>query len=139
MRTLLAFTILLSFPSLAHAYDFPNVTYRTCYDGDTCRFDIPNVHPFFGENIPIRIAGIDTPEKRGKCDQEKDLAIKARDLVRERLQAAQSIVLKDVKRGKYFRIVARVIADGEDISDLLFQEGLAVAYDGGTKTKDWCE
>ena len=60
-------------------------------------------------------------------------------MVRERLQAAQSIVLKDVERGKYFRIVARVVADGEDISDLLFQNGLAVAYDGGTKTKDWCE
>ncbi len=65
MTILLALFLLLSILSAsALAYGFPNVIYRSCYDGDTCRFDIPNVHPFFGENIPIRIAGIDTPEKR---------------------------------------------------------------------------
>jgi len=42
-------------------------------------------------------------------------------------------------RGKYFRIVGRLIADDVDISDLLIQKNLAVLYDGGTKTKDWCE
>jgi len=42
-------------------------------------------------------------------------------------------------RGKYFRIVGRLIADGVDISDLLIQKQLAVPYDGGTKVKDWCE
>jgi len=42
-------------------------------------------------------------------------------------------------RGKYFRIVGRLIADGVDISDLLIQKNLAVLYDGGTKVKDWCE
>jgi len=41
-------------------------------------------------------------------------------------------------RGKYFRIVGRLIADGVDISDLLIQRHLAVLYDGGTKSKDWC-
>ncbi len=42
-------------------------------------------------------------------------------------------------RGKYFRIVGRLMADGVDISDLLIQRQLAVLYDGGTKRKDWCE
>ena len=42
-------------------------------------------------------------------------------------------------RGKYFRIVGRLIADGVDISDLLIERQLAVLYDGGTKRKDWCE
>jgi len=41
-------------------------------------------------------------------------------------------------RGKYFRIVGRLIADGVDISELLIQKNLAVLYDGGTKGKDWC-
>jgi len=41
-------------------------------------------------------------------------------------------------RGKYFRIVGRLIADGVDISELLIQKNLAVLYDGGTKVKDWC-
>ena len=35
-------------------------------------------------------------------------------------------------RGKYFRIVGRLIADGVDISDLLIKRQLAVPYDGGT-------
>ena len=30
---------------LASATDFPNVTYHRCYDGDTCTFTIPSVHP----------------------------------------------------------------------------------------------
>ncbi len=46
--------------------------------------------------------------------------------------------LKEV-RGKYFRIVGRLIADGVDISDLLIERHMAVPYDGGTKVKDWCE
>ncbi len=88
--------------------------------------------------------GIDTPEIRGKCQKEKDLAYEARDLVRGLLNNAQTITLsiddnpKEV-RGKYFRIVARLEADGQDISELLIQRQLAVPYDGGTKVKDWCE
>jgi hypothetical protein len=32
-------------------------------------------------NMSVRVAGIDTPEIRGHCDAEKQLAIKARDRV----------------------------------------------------------
>ncbi len=122
----------------ALAYDIPNVTYRSCYDGDTCRFDIPNIHPLAGKNIPVRLAGIDTPEKHGKCKEEKDLAIQARDLVQTTLEQAQSITLKNAKGGKYFLIVAEVWADGVNVSEVLIQEGVAVPYEGGTKGKDWC-
>ena len=31
-------------------------------------------YQLFGHNIPIRVEGIDTPEIRGKCQKEKDLA-----------------------------------------------------------------
>jgi len=64
--------------------------------------------------------------------------------VRDVLNEAQTITLtiddnpKGV-RGKYFRIVGRLIPDGVDISELLIQKNLAVLYDGGTKGKDWCE
>ena len=140
MTILLALFLLLSILSAsALATDFSDVIYRTCYDGDTCRFDIPEGHPFSGKNIPVRLAGIDTPELQGKCDQEKQLAVKARVLVQTTLEQAQSITLKNAKRGKYFLIVARVEANGQDVSDLLIQEGLAVVYDGRTKVKDWCE
>ncbi len=148
--TLLAFTILLSLFSLTHATTIPNVTIVSCYDGDTCRIDLPRsafnddwAYQLFGHNIPIRVEGIDTPEIRGKCQKEKDLAYEARDFVRRLFDNAQTITLtiddnpKEV-RGKYFRIVGRLIADDVDISDLLIQRNLAVSYDGGTKTKDWC-
>jgi len=71
MTILLAVFLLSILSASALAYDFPNLTYRSCYDGDTCRFDIPNVHPFFGENIPVRLAGIDTPEKEGNAKKRK--------------------------------------------------------------------
>ncbi len=140
MTILLGLFLLLSILSpSALAYDFPNVTYRSCYDGDTCRFDIPKPHPFFGENILVRLAGIDSPDLQGNCAQEKQLAVKARDLVQTTLEQAHSITLKNAKRGKYFLIVAEVWADGVNVSEVLIQEGLAVAYDGDTKEKEWCE
>jgi len=81
------------------------------------------------------VEGIDTPEIKGKCEKEKNLAKEARELVRGLLNNAQTITLtiddnpKEV-RGKYFRIVGRLIADGVDISDLLIwrQEGLKVPF-----------
>ncbi len=101
-------------------------------------------YDLFGHNIPIRVEGIDTPEIRGRCQKEKDLAYEARDLVRGILDNAQTITLtiddnpKEV-RGKYFRIVGRLIADDVDISDLLIERQFAVLYDGGTKVQDWGE
>ena len=44
-----------------------------------------------------------------------------------------------MKRGKYFRIVADVYADGVSLTDKLIKSGYAVPYDGGTKAKDWCK
>jgi len=139
---LLAFTILTSFLSLAHAADIANITIVSCYDADTCRVNLPRsafnddwAYELFGHNIPIRVEGIDTPEIKGKCEKEKNLAKEARELVRGLLNNAQTITLtiddnpKEV-RGKYFRIVGRLIADGVDISDLLIwrQEGLKVPF-----------
>ncbi len=141
---LFAFTIVFFPLSVAHATTISNVTVVSCYDADTCRIDLPRsafnddwAYDLFGHNIPIRVEGIDTPEIRGKCQKEKDLAYEARDLVRGLLDNAQSITLtiddnpKEV-RGKYFRIVGRLIADGVDISDLLIQKNLAVLYNGET-------
>ena len=55
LATVAGLILLIPFP--AFAADFPNVTYHRCYDGDTCTFTIPDVHPLFGEKINVRIAG----------------------------------------------------------------------------------
>ena len=47
------------------------------YDGDTCKVKAM-VWPGFTWKGNIRVEGVDTPELKGKCDQERILAIMAR-------------------------------------------------------------
>ena len=108
------------------------------YDGDTFRANIPNYPPIVGENIGIRINGIDTPEVRGKCPKEVSLAKDAQRFAEKTLRSAKVVELRNLQRGKYFRIVADVYADGVNVADELVKESLAVVYDGGKKFKDWC-
>ena len=47
--------------------------------------------------------------------------------------------MTEADRGKNFRLVARLKADGVDLSQVLIEQGLAVPYDGGKNVKDWCQ
>lgn len=105
------------------------------YDGDTVFVDIKDYPDIIGKRIGIRIAGIDTPEMRDKNVTIKKLAKVIRDYVRGRLEVAKEIVLQDMKRGKYFRIVAQVIVDGVDLGQELIDLKLAKPYGGGRKDK----
>jgi len=108
------------------------------YDGDTFRVDINSLPPIVGKNIPIRVNGVDTPEIRGKCQYEKNLALEARDFVRDKLSNAKEIKLTNLQRGKYFRVVANVLVDGVSLEQELLDNKLAYRYDGGRKLS-WCE
>ena len=102
----------------------------------------------------LRIIGIDTPELRTKNKVEKIKGYQARDMLRlligERQLAIKSVTIKGT--GKYGRLLGELyIHQGVDLDDegkitnhrwlnagnKLIECGLAVAYDGGTKTKDW--
>lgn len=107
------------------------------YDGDTFRANIKGYPAIVGEHMSIRINGIDTPELRGKCDKEKQLARKAKQFTVEQLRSAKSITLKNIKRGKYFRLIADVYVDGISLGGMLIKHGHAVKYNGKTKKK-WC-
>ena len=107
------------------------------YDGDTFRVDIDSLPPIVGKNIPIRLNGVDTPEIQGKCQYEKDLALKARDFVRNKLANAKEIKLTKLQRGKYFRVVADVRIDGVSLEQELLDNALAYKYTGGKKSS-WC-
>jgi endonuclease YncB( thermonuclease family) len=107
------------------------------YDGDTFRVNIDSLPPIVGKNIPIRVNGVDTPEIRGKCQYEKNLALDARDFVRNKLANAKEIKLTNLQRGKYFRVVASVLVDGVSLEQELLDKKLAYSYDGGTKL-NWC-
>lgn len=123
-----------------HARDYmAKATYISNYDGDTVKVDIPGFPPIIGKSINIRIRGIDTPEIRGKCLKEKSKAKKAKKRVHELLVNAKHILLQQMGRGKYFRIVAVIVADGVNIGKTLTKEKLAVSYFGGKKTAQWCK
>ncbi|WP_026301149.1 thermonuclease family protein [Colwellia piezophila] len=107
------------------------------YDGDTFRANLKGYPAIIGEHMSIRINGIDTPELRGKCDKEKQLARKAKQFTVEHLRAAKNITLNNIKRGKYFRLIADVYVDGVSLGELLLKQGHAIRYDGETK-KNWC-
>ena len=107
------------------------------YDGDTFRVDIASLPPIVGKNIAIRVNGVDTPEIQGKCQYEKDLALKARDFVRNKLANAKEIKLTNLQRGKYFRVVANVLLDGVSLEQDLLENKLAYKYSGGSKSS-WC-
>ena len=129
-------------PTLSFAKSYGNIqgaVYVRNYDGDTVTFNLPGLHPIIGEKISIRVNGIDTPEIRGKCEKEKYDAQQAKEMIADILKDAETIDLNNIERGKYFRIVADVFVDGESLADILIEAGMAVRYDGGTKTKDWCE
>ena len=140
----LAFLILpvLLIPSHLYAKsfgDYEGAIYVRNYDGDTITFSLPGLHPIIGEKISVRVNGVDTPEIRGDCEKEKYDAIQAKEMVADILKNAEQITLKNMKRGKYFRIAADIYIDGENLSEVLVGVGMAIRYDGGKKTFNWCE
>lgn len=137
---ILALTVLLLFlgvPAFSPAEDLSNVKWLTCYDADTCSFNIllPAV---FGTDIGVRMSGIDAPEIKGKCAQEKLLAIQARDFLLTQMRAAKTMILQNVFRDKYFRIEGTVVADAVNLNQLMVQKGYAVLYPGTGPRHDWC-
>ena len=133
------FVTLFSNSLLASGYGNTEVIkVNSVYDGDTFRADLNLGHPIISDNIRVRLNGIDTPEIKGKCWREKQLAIKARDFLKKRLKNSKNITLKNIKRGKYFRIVADVYIDGININKELISKKMAYSYYKGRKN-NWCE
>lgn len=100
-------------------------------DGDTFYARIATFPPIVGYEIGIRVYGIDTREK-------KDGGEEAKELVTTLLKPGKYVMLKNMRRGKFFRIVADVLVDGESLADILIEKGLAYKYYGGVKRpKGW--
>ena len=109
-----------------------------CYDGDTCYITMKSL-PKSLSKMTVRILGIDTPELRGKCAKEKELAMKAKIFANLIFLEARKIEFKDLKWDKYGgRILSNVYLDGYLYADMIINEQLAVPYDGGKK-EGWCD
>ena len=98
-------------------------------------FNIPYVHPILGKEIGIRLYGVDTPELRTKYKKEKQMGYEARAFVETVFNKAKIVELKNIRRGKYFRIIAEIWIDGVSLAKLLIEAGYAKEYYGGTKEK----
>jgi micrococcal nuclease len=103
------------------------------YDGDTIRVTIRAWPAVAGERVPVRLYGIDTPELRDKRPRVYDLARRAKQFSVAQLRGAKRIELRQIRRDKYFRLLAEVWVDGRNLSDLLLKAGLAKPYFGGRK------
>ncbi len=103
------------------------------YDGDTITIasKLPyDASPLF--RFSVRLNGIDTPEIRGKDENEKSIAKKARDDL-SNLILKKEVTLKNVTTEKYGRILAEVYLGDTHLNQWMIDKRYAVAYDGGTK------
>jgi micrococcal nuclease len=97
------------------------------HDGDTFKVNLNCDLDLFCKDVAIRPTGYDAVELTSA--ENKADAIAAREQLRDLLVNAQRIELRNVKRGKYFRIVADVYIDNVKLSDIMLDTGLVKPYD----------
>ena len=94
----------------------------------------------------MRVAGVDTPEKRTRDLEEKELGLDATAWLKDKLEGAidgddeLSIRTELVGGvGKYGRLLGWLYIGDSNLSlnEQMITEGYAWAYDGGTKQKDF--
>ena len=87
--------------------------------------------------VVVRLRGIDAPERRGRCADERRRALEARDAL-ARLVAGRRLALSNIEDGKFAgRVIADVTAGEVSLSDALLAGGFARPYAGGTR-RGWC-
>ena len=109
-------------------------------DGDTVDVDIDLGFGMWMHKERVRMMGIDTPESRTRDKVEKAFGIASKDRLKELLPIGSIQVLKteidrsgEDKKGKFGRILGDFIVDEKRCTDILIEEGHAVAYFGGSK------
>ena len=145
-------------PSTNNCYNFRVISVDRIVDGDTIdvTFDLG-----FGicKSERIRVAGIDTPEKRTRNLEEKELGIDASEWLEYKLEGAisgeEDLVIRtelEGGTGKFGRLLGWLYIgypkckdDGNcncschkqtSIYEEMVVKGYAWEYDGGTKSKD---
>ena len=134
-------------PSRKSCYNFRVKEIERVIDGDTIDVIIDLGFDLYKKER-VRVAGVDTPEKRTKDDEEKALGYDATHWLEEKLDGAikgedDLIIRTELVGGvgKYGRLLGWLyIGDAEvSLNEQMIAEGYAWAYDGGTKQKDFEE
>jgi len=108
-------------------------------DGDTVDVDIDLGFGIILSDERVRIMGIDTPESRTRDKVEKKFGLASKARLKSLL--GKTGILKtqinkngEDMKGKFGRILGDFVAeDGRMVTDILVEEGYAVAYFGGSK------
>jgi len=134
-------------PSRKSCYNFRVVKINKVVDGDTIDVTI-DLGFDLTKKERVRVAGIDTPEKRTRDLEEKALGIDATNWLKEKLtntiRGDDELVIRTELRGgvgKYGRLLGWLYSGESNVSinEQMIQLGYAWAYDGGTKKKDFEE
>ena len=134
-------------PNRKSCYNFRVVEINRVLDGDTIDVTI-DLGFDLSKKERVRVAGVDTPEKRTRDKEEKELGIDATEWMKAKLEGAidgdDDLIIRTELvggMGKYGRLLGWLyIGDAQvSLNEQMITEGYAWAYDGGTKKKDFEE
>ena len=132
-------------PSRKSCYNFRVTKIKKVVDGDTIDvvidlgFDLTKTER-------VRIAGVDTPEKRTRDLEEKALGLDATNWLKEKLNETikgdQELTIRTELvggTGKYGRLLGWLyVGDSElSLNKQMIEQGYAWEYDGGAKNKNF--
>ena len=134
-------------PSRKSCYNFRVISIDKVVDGDTIDVTIDLGFDLFKKER-VRVAGVDTPEKRTRNLEEKALGLDATAWIKDKLEGAvdgdDDLIIRtelDGGVGKYGRLLGWLyIGDAiVSLNEKMIDEGYAWAYDGGKKNKNFEE
>ena len=134
-------------PSRKSCYNFRVVKIDRVVDGDTIDVTIDLGFDLYKKER-VRIAGVDTPEKRTRDLEEKALGLDATYWMKKNLEDTiagdeELTIRTELKggTGKYGRLLGWLYVGDDTVSlnEQMITEGYAWAYDGGTKQKNFEE
>ena len=134
-------------PSRKSCYNFRVTKIVKVLDGDTIDVLIDLGFDLYKKER-VRIAGVDTPEKRTRDLEEKALGIDATNWLKSKLtetiKGDEELTIRTELKGgvgKYGRLLGwlYINEDAVSLNEQMITEGYAWAYDGGTKQKNFEE
>lgn len=123
--------------AIANPYDYKIIRVS---DGDTVVFEAAFMPAPLKPQLSLRVLGVDTPEKGGRaqCPSEDALAQKASAFTKDAVAKAKKVQIEIKEHDKFGgRVLGDVIIDGQRLSKMLIDNGLARAY-FGEKKQSWC-
>ena len=132
-------------PSRKSCYNFRVTEITKVLDGDTIDVEIDLGFDLYKKER-VRIAGVDTPEKRTRDLEEKALGIDATNWLKNKLESTlagddELTIRTELVGGvgKYGRLLGWLYVGDDQVSlnEQMITEGYAWEYDGGTKQKNF--